>query len=49
MQLCCECWPTDEPKDIPNGGDEDDEHVDPKQQSRCDADVADPAELFWGA
>lgn len=48
MQLCCEYWPTDEPKDIPNSGDEDDEHADPNQQNHCNANVADPAEIFWG-
>lgn len=48
MQLCCEYWPTDEPKDIPNSGDEDDEHADPNQQNHCNGNVADPAEIFWG-
>lgn len=41
--------PTDESKDIPNGGDKDDERIDPSQQNYCDDDVTDPAEFFRGA
>lgn len=41
--------PTDESKDVPNGGDEDDEEVAPNQQSQGDDDVTDPAETFSSA
>lgn len=46
MRLCCECWPTNESKYIPYGGDKDDKDVAPNQQNHSDNDVADPAEPF---
>lgn len=40
---------TDEAKDVPDGGDEDDQGVGASQQDHGDDDVADPAEVLGGA
>lgn len=40
---------TDEPEDVPDGGDEDDQGVGACQQDHSDDNVADPAEVLGGA
>lgn len=40
---------TDESKDVPDGGDEDDQGVGAGQQDHGDGNVADPAEVLGGA
>jgi len=41
--------PTDEAKDVPDGGDKDDQGVGAGQQDHGDDGVADPAEFLGGA
>lgn len=40
---------TDEPEDVPDGGDEDDQGVGASKQDQGDDKVADPAEVLGGA